>query len=198
MTQSYTPKIAKVGLATAVALGSSQMLPVDAGATAAVPSDTLQVGTQTPGQLFEGFEGAGNSIVQSTDFGEAIGQSITGTKTIVLTEPGSTAISDFITASISITGGEIAAFHLEVTLTSDDDLSALAGPASVDETIAETGTVQNLSSDFTTLFGLTNPLPAINVTSDVEPTGVPEPASFSILGAALAAFGWLRRRRKAV
>src|SRR5690242_6968949 len=101
MTQSYTPKIAKVGLATAVALGSSQMLPVDAGATAAVPSDTLQVGTQTPGQLFEGFEGAGNSIVQSTDFGEAIGQSITGTKTIVLTEPGSTAISDFITASIS-------------------------------------------------------------------------------------------------
>jgi hypothetical protein len=146
-------------------------------------------------QLFEGAEGAGNAISESTFITES-SQSITGTRTIVLTEPGSTAVSDIVTATISLTGGEIVAFNLTVSLQSDDDATALALPSQVDETIAETGAVQNLSSDFTNLFDLNTSLPAINVMSDID--SVPEPSPLGIIAGALGAFGWFRRRRKTV
>ncbi len=197
MTDSRGPKIARLGFATAVAIGASNMFPADAVAvpTTGTPSDSLQVGTQPAMQLFEGAEGAGNAISESTFITES-SQSITGTRTIVLTEPGSTAVSDIVTATISLTGGEIVAFNLTVSLQSDDDATALALPSQVDETIAETGAVQNLSSDFTNLFDLNTSLPAINVMSDID--SVPEPSPLGIIAGALGAFGWFRRRRKTV
>ena len=123
-------------------------------------------------------------------FDEAF-QNITGTRTIVLTEPGSTAISDIVTATITTL--ENPAFNLSVTLTSDGE-TPLAPPSGSFTTLAETGDVQNLGPTFTTLFGLTIPLPAINVRSDVE--AVPEPGSLALFGSALAGLAFARRRRR--
>src|SRR5437879_999229 len=102
MTDKRSPKFigAKLGLASALALGSLPMVGGEALAQAVV-SDTLQVGTQTPSTLFEGSE---LSITQFAPFSE-FGQTITGTRTIALTEPGSPSIiSDLVTATISLLG----------------------------------------------------------------------------------------------
>src|SRR5438874_6597342 len=177
MTDKRSPKFigAKLGLASALALGSLPMVGGEALAQAVV-SDTLQVGTQTPSTLFEGSELL--SITQFATFSE-FGQNITGTRTIALTEPGSSNISDLVTATISVLEGACgffdsvsslsvtSSFCLAVTLTSDGETSLTAPPGS--SLVPETGSIQNLSNNFSTLFGLENgTLPAINVSSDVE------------------------------
>ena len=104
MTDKRSPQFigAKLGLASALALGSLPMVGGEALAQAVV-SDTLQVGTQTPSTLFEGSELL--PITQFATFSE-LGQTITGTRTIALTEPGSPSIiSDLVTATISVLGG---------------------------------------------------------------------------------------------
>jgi len=91
---AFPPKItgAKFGLATAVALGTLPMVGAEALATPAIPSDSLQVGTQAAATLLEGAET--NFIQQAFGFIESPGQQITGAGTIVLLDPGTTSISD--------------------------------------------------------------------------------------------------------
>ena len=104
---------------------------------------------------------------------------------------GSTAISDIVTASINLTGGEGAvAFSLTVTLESDNEAPLTS---TFDQSIAETGAVQDLTADFTSLFDLNNNLPTILVSSDRD---VPEPGSLAILAAGVAGLGLFRRRRQ--
>ena len=88
---AFPPKItgAKFGLATAVALGTLPMVGAEALATPAIPSDSLQVGTQAAATLLEGAET--NFIQQAFGFIESPGQQITGAGTIVLLDPGTTS-----------------------------------------------------------------------------------------------------------
>src|SRR5262249_31160063 len=134
-TASRSPKFigAKLGLASALALGSLPMTGTEASATPAVPSDTLQVGAEVPGspntipaQLFEGSEPG--SISQSVTVSVTGGVVLTsGTKPIVLLAPGTTSASDIVTATLTCLlgetgpGGTCNQFRLDVTLTSDGE-----------------------------------------------------------------------------
>jgi len=178
---------AKFGFATAVALGSLPMISAEALAVPCNQSDSLQVGTNTAEILCEGTEGPTHTISESAVFAQS-SQSITGTEVIVLTEPGSTAISDIVTATINFLEGN--GYQLTVTLESDDETPLTS---TFDQSIAETGAVQDLTADFTGLFDLNNNLPTILVSSDLD---VPEPGSLAILAAGLAGFGLFRRRRQ--
>jgi hypothetical protein len=161
------------------------------------PSDTLQVGDLSPVLSLPESVPEDNSLQQGLII-TIPGQTASGFHKIALTDPGTTNISDIVIADIEPQPGD---FLLTVTFTSDNE-TPLTGM--VDKFIAETGAVQNLSTDFQHLFGLTgtNPLPAINVMSDVEGvTGVPEPSTwammlvgFGLLGVA----GYWRRRSVAI
>src|SRR5438046_2987131 len=188
---------ARFGVATAIALASLLMVRAEAfaividGTTNTIVfgegtvSDTLQVGTAPVATLNESREDV--FISQSATFSEGTGQNITGTQTIILTEPGTQTISDIVTATIGPVdgtacgllfdgpvGGTTASFCLQVTLQSDSEGSFLLDPPAT--FLAETGGVQDLTANFETLFGLNSgTLPSIKVSSDIE--AVPEPAS---------------------
>src|SRR5262245_34728191 len=105
MTASRSPKFigAKLGLASALALGSLPMVSTEA--LAVIDSDTLQIGT---GQTFGIAEAVGSEPRSVTAGPVAITEPLTtpiGTRTIVLLEPGTTSISDIVTATISCSEG---------------------------------------------------------------------------------------------
>jgi hypothetical protein len=164
---------------------------VGAPAVAAVASDVLQVGTEAPADIVEGVEPGGVGVeIPITE----PGQSVTGTETILLDEPGTSSISDIVQAIIS---NSAEGFFLTVNLTSDGETPlTFGGP--VFESIPETGAVQDLTDDFTDAFDLNTSLPTITVMSDID--GVPEPSTWAMMlvGFGLLGLVGMRKTREAI
>jgi hypothetical protein len=179
----------------ALSAAAIALLLASVGAHAGVgfDSDTLTVGPVTVGlgeSLEPGTQASATDIALS-----GLGPQFIGTHTITLTDPGTTDISDIVSATIhGITGQD--GLFLDVTLTSDAETPLLStGEAS----FVETGKPQDLTGIFGGLFGTEDLfLPTIQVTSDVS--DVPEPSTWAMMLLGLAGIGYAgyRARRSAV
>src|SRR5262249_6055631 len=127
MTASRSPKFigAKLGLASALALGALPMVSTEALAGPVASSDTLQIGSARTFAFAEG-----GTVPYSVTEGPVLLNdgatfAVTNlTATIALLDPGTTAISDIVTATIfcgeGFSNGSCAgSATLRVTLTSD-------------------------------------------------------------------------------
>ena len=160
-------------------------------------SDTLQVGTNNGTTILPETPLIAESVSQTSSFTTL--QNSTGTQIMALRDPGTDNVSDIVTATISNTD-VLHQFQLKVTLTSDTE-SPLPTPPGLgpDNFLDETGTAQNLSANFASLFDYGgNPLPQILVMSDAD--GVPEPSTWAMMLIGFAGLGVFGRgfgRRKA-
>jgi len=164
-----------------------------------VASDSLQLGDHSPVVICEGSpEGfaTGGQAVDSIDFTAVAVNPITTDLQITLTEPGSSAVSDFINVDPLFfvdTNGQTFVDGLDVTLVSDTGSPLNVSFGQIH--IPETGSVQNLDLLITGFYGWTFSIPAVNVMSDLD---VPEPSTWAMMLAGFAglAFAGYREARK--
>jgi hypothetical protein len=173
--------------AAAIALSAA---PVSAPAFAqCVASDSLQLGSRAPVVICEGSpEGiTGNTASDAIDFPSPIlpPTPITQDLQITLTEPGSSAVSDYVNVDPIIFVGSPLVFGLDVTLVSDNETPLNVSPGTY--VIAETGKPQNLDSYILQFYGWNFAIPSVDVTSDVS--DVPEPSTWLMMLAGLAGLG---------
>jgi len=185
-----TNLIPPTALAAIALLSASWYAP--AFGIACIHSDELQLGTQTVKFICEGNgnEGiSGDTASDSILFANiAATANLTNAFQVTLTEPGSSAVSDYVNIDPVINGGFLE--ELSVTLVSDNAVPLAVSPGNA--VIEETGGGQNLDMLIVNFYGLSSSPPDVKVMSDVE---VPEPASLAILASGLLGLGPLRRRR---
>jgi hypothetical protein len=153
-------------------------------------SDSIQVGT-TPTFCSDEVVETESNVAVNDHFTEP-GQNVTGVRVILLTDPGTSDISDIVTATIETLPDQPGMFNLDVELASDPETPlTFAGP--VVESIPETGAVQNLGPAFTDAFDLDTSLPAVNVMSDLD--SVPEPTTWALMLVGFVGLGFAAFRR---
>jgi hypothetical protein len=118
------------------------------------------------------------------------------TETIFLTDPGTTDISDIVSATLH-TSALAMGILLDVTLTSGDE-SSLGSLSPGVTSLDETGAAQDLTSTFNGLFDLSTSLPTITVTSDLD--AVPEPSTWAmmVVGFCLLGLAGMQKTREAI
>jgi hypothetical protein len=156
-----------------------------------VASDSLQLGGHSAVTICEsGPEGfaTGGQAVDSIDLPNTPVKPITTDLQITLTEPGSSAVSDFVNVDplfFKNVDGVTILTGLDVTLVSD---TASPLPVSFGQIhIPETGAVQNLDPLITQFYGWTFTIPAVNVVSDTS--DVPEPSTWAMMLVGFAGLG---------
>jgi hypothetical protein len=117
----------------------------------------------------------------------------TATETIFLTDPGTTDISDIVSATLH-NAALAPGIQLDLTLTSDDESSLGSVPPGA-TSLDETGAAQDLTSTFNGLFDFSTgtSLPTIQVTSDAD--AVPEPSTWAMMLLGFAGLGFASMRK---
>jgi hypothetical protein len=184
-----------LGAASALAAASCY---APAFAQPCVLSDGLQLDDHAPVFLCEGspegFATNGQAVDAIFFTGIAVNPITTGLQ-ITLTEPGSSAVSDFVNVDPLFaldTNGQTFLTGLDVTLVSDTEVPLPVSDGQV--VIAETGVWQNLDPQIKKFYGWDFTIPNVNVVSDV-----PEPSTWAmtLAGFAGVAFAGYRTRRRA-
>jgi hypothetical protein len=162
-----------------------------------VLSDSLQLGDRAPVSICEGSpEGfaSGGQAVDAIDFGPFTVAPILTDLQVTLTEPGSSAVSDFVNIDplfFTDLNGATILTGLDVTLVSDNESPLNVGDGQF--VLAETGSWQNLSPFVKQFYGWTFPIPDVNVMSDVS--DVPETSVWAMLLIGFAGLGFAGYRR---
>jgi hypothetical protein len=175
------------------------LLSVSPGAHAQI-SDSLQLGTHAPVTLSESQEASGDTIITDSINFEATGLLENPPHfdlfTIPLTEPGSTQISDFVDADLSIVSvvnPDTGILRLEVDLISDAEGTGLPPDPEALAPLPETGGPQDLTADFAVAFRVSE-LPSIIVMSDLE--AVPESSTWTMMLIGFAGLGYAAWRTR--